>query len=312
MSRSTASNGPKSAKAATKVVKTQKKTKSTPSSRRHHFEGFAQRISKMKIDPIRRTRRGVGAEGAHELEGEASYFRTALDEWKDLNLSENFTTFAKNVYNISDSLPMVIFHEETIMDNLITYITKGDVMSLEPLLALMSHFAHDLDVRFEKHFQRAVATVAHVAATNAEPEVVEWAFTCLAWLFKYLSRLLVPDLRPLYDLLSPYLGKQKQKPYVIRFAAEAMSFLVRKAGTTYHKSREPLDTIVEHMLNDFAANETASDDLYSQGLMTLFTESIKGVQGTLHSGGNTVLQCLTRFCFNADHSEFLKGRSLQI
>ncbi|CAD0094511.1 unnamed protein product [Aureobasidium mustum] len=312
MSRNTASNGPKSAKAATKVVKTQRKTKSTPSSRRHHFEGFAQRISKMKIDPIRRTRRGVGAEGAHELEGEASYFRTALDEWKDLNLSENFTAFAKNVYNISDSLPMVIFHEETIMDNLITYITKGDVMSLEPLLALMSHYAHDLDVRFEKHFQRAVATVARVAATNPEPEVVEWAFTCLAWLFKYLSRLLVPDLRPLYDLLSPYLGKQKQKPYVIRFAAEAMSFLVRKAGTTYHKSREPLDTIVEHMLNDFAANETASDDLYSQGLMTLFTESIKGVQGTLHSGGNTVLQCLTRFCFNADHSEFLKGRSLQI
>ncbi|THY45871.1 putative HEAT repeat protein [Aureobasidium pullulans] len=312
MSRGTASNGPKSAKAATQVVKTQRKKKSTPSSRRHHFEGFAQRISKMKIDPIRRTRRGVGAEGSHELEGESSYFRTALDEWKDLNLSENFSTFAKHVYNISDTLPMVLFHEEAIMDNLITYIEKGDVMSLEPLLALLSHYAHDLDVRFEKHFQRAVATVAQVAATHAEPEVVEWAFTCLAWLFKYLSRLLVPDLRPLYDLLSPYLGKQKQKPYVIRFAAEAMSFLVRKAGTTYHKSKEPLDTIVAHMLNDFASNETASDDLYSQGLMTLFTESIKGVQGTLHSGGNTVLQCLTRFCFNANHSEFLKSRSLQI
>ncbi|KAI5206320.1 putative HEAT repeat protein [Aureobasidium subglaciale] len=312
MSRGSASNGPKSAKTATKVVKTQRKKKSTPSSRRHHFERFAQRISKMKIDPLRRTRRGVGAEGSHELEGESSYFRTALDEWKDLNLSENFSAFAKQIYNISDTLAMVIFHEEAIMDNLITYITKGDVMSLEPLLALLSHFAHDLDVRFEKHFQRAVATVAHVAASNAEPEVVEWSFTCLAFLFKYLSRLLVPDLRPLYDLMSPYLGKQKQKPYVVRFASEAMSFLVRKAGTTYHKSKEPLDTIVDHMLNDFASNETASDDLYSQGLMALFTESIKGVQGTLHSGGNTVLQCLTRFCFNANHSEFLKSRSLQI
>lgn len=311
-SRGAASNGPKSAKVATKVVKSQKKTKSTPSSRRHHFEGFAQRIARLKIDPIRRTRRGVGAEGSHEVESDSSYFRTALDEWKDLNLSENFSAFAKHVYNISDSLAMVLHYEEFIMDNLITYITKGDVLSLEPLLALLSHFAHDLDVRFEKHFQRAVATVVHVAASNPEPEVVEWAFTCLAWLFKYLSRLLVPDLRPLYDLLAPYLGKQKQKPYVIRFAAEAMSFLVRKAGTSYNKSKEPLETIVEHMLSDFASNETASDDLYSQGLMTLFTESIKGVQGTLHSGGNAVLQCLTRFCFNAEHSEFLKTRSLQI
>jgi U3 small nucleolar RNA-associated protein 20 len=309
---SAASNGPKSAKAATKVVKSQKKRKSTPSSRRHFFEGFAQRIARMKIDPIRRTRRGVGAEGSHELDGEQSYFRTALDEWKDLNLSENFSAFAKAVYNHSDTLPMVIFHEQRIMDLLMTYITQGDVMSLEPLLALLSHFAHDLDVRFEKHFQRAVATVVHKAATDAEPSVVEWAFTCLAWLFKYLSRLLVPDLRPLYDLLAPYLGKQKQKPYVIRFAAEAMSFLVRKAGISYHKTKEPLDCIVDHMLNDYASNETASDDLYSQGLMALFTESMKGVQGTLHSGGNTVLQSLTRFCFNAQHSEFLKTRSLQV
>ena len=122
----------------------------------------------------------------------------------------------------------------------------------------------------------------------------------------------VPDLRPLYDLMSPYLGKQKQKLYVIRFAAEAMSFLVRKAGSSYSKNKEPLDIIVEHMLKDYASNEGNSTDLYAQGLMTLFTESIKGVQGTLHSGGNAVLQCLTRFCFDVNHSDTLKSKSLQV
>lgn len=313
MSRGNDSKGARPFKPSTQVVKPRKATKSTPSSRRHHFEGFSQRIARLKIDPVRRTRRGVGAEGSHEVEKESSYFRTALEEWKDLNMSEAFTAFAKEVYPCSESLAMVLHYEDRIMDTLIKYIAKGDSLSLEPLLALLSHFAHDLDVRFEKHFQRAVGTITQVAASHADAESVEWTFTCLAWLFKYLSRLLVPDLRPLYDLMAPFLGKQRQKPYIIRFAAEAMSFLVRKAGTTYRKNKEPLHLIVRHAILDFAqANDARPNDLYAQGLMALFTESIKGIQGTLHSGGNAVLQCLTTFCFEPEHSESLKNSALDV
>lgn len=286
---------------------------STPSSRRHHFEGFTQRVAKIKIDPIRRTRRAIGAEGSHELEGDASYFRTALDEWKDINLSENFTEFAKAAYPVSESLAMVIHYEDKIMDLLVSHMEKGTTISLEPLLALLSHFAHDQDVRFEKYFQRAVATVTRIAARDPEPEVVEWCFSCLAWLFKYLSRLLVPDLRPVYDLMVPYLGKQRQKPFIIRFAAEAMSFLVRKAGSAYNRNKEPLSLIVDHMLRDYATAVSATpNELYSQGLMTLFTESIKGIQGTLHSGGNAVLECLTNFCFDPKHDTTFKSSTSRI
>lgn len=313
MSRGKTTTGARGPKSATKVVKPRKVTDGTPSSRRHHFEGFTQRIAKLKIDPIRRTRRGIGAEGSIDLEKESSYFRTALDEWKDVNLSEHFTAFAKAAYPLSESLAMTLHYEDSIMDLLIEYIANGNSISLEPLLALLSHLAHDLDVRFERHFQRAVATVTQVAAKDPEPDVVEWSFTCLAWLFKYLSRLLVPDLRPLYDLMAPYLGKQRQKAFIIRFAAEAMSFLVRKAGSAYRKSKEPLDLIVNHMLRDYAAATSASpNDLYAQGLMTLFTESIKGIQGTLHSGGNSVLECLANFCFNPELDATFKTSSSQV
>ncbi|GAB7348382.1 hypothetical protein MBLNU459_g6816t2 [Dothideomycetes sp. NU459] len=313
MSRGTDSKAARPSKPSAQVVKPRRAKHQTPSSRRHHFESFSQRIAKLKIDPVRRTRRGVGAEGSHEVEKESSYFRTALEEWKDLNMSEAFTAFAKEVYPLSESLAMVLHYEDRIMDCLMSYIAKGDSLSLEPLLALLSHFAHDLDVRFENHFQRAVGTITQVAAKHADAEAIEWTFTCLAWLFKYLSRLLVPDLRPLYDLMAPFLGKERQKPFVIRFAAEAMSFLVRKAGTAYHKNKDPLHLIVTHALRDFAGSSGhASNELYAQGLMTLFTESIKGIQGTLHSGGNAVLQCLTAFCFEPEHHESLKNSSLDI
>ena len=156
-----------------------------------------------------------------------------------------------------------------------------------------------------------------IAAKIEAPEAIEWSFTCLAWLFKYLSRLLVPDLRPLFDLMKPFLGKEKQKTFIIRFAAEAMGFLMRKAGAAYEKSKEPLERITTHMVEDFV--ESQQPDLYAQGLMTLLTESIKGVQGTLHSGGNAILRCLIDLCFDRSRQgkdesalQLLKGSLISV
>ncbi|KAK4555996.1 U3 snoRNP protein [Recurvomyces mirabilis] len=277
-----------------KVVKPKAtKRRSTITTKRHRFEGFSERIAKLKIDPIRRRR---NAEELDELTEEtAAYFGRSLTEWRDLNLSATFTAFAKEVAPSCDSLPMVLHNEAKIMETLTAYIEKADELAMEPLLKLMSDFAHDLDVRFEKHFATAVSTIAEVAAKHQDPAVVEWSFTCLAWLFKYLSRLLVPDLRPLYDLLSPYLGKQTQKPFIIRFAAESLSFLVRKAAATYDRDTEPLDRIITHMLSDESAiGDQRTADLLRQGIMTTLTEAIRGVQGGIHSGGLAIVRSLLK------------------
>lgn len=262
----------------------------TESSRKHHFESFSKRIAKLNIDPIRRTTRRVDD---HDLSASTSYLKNSFEEWKDLNLSENFNAFSRELDPLCESLPQILHHADCIMDLLIRYIEKRDALSLEPLLSLVSHFAHDLGVRFEKYFARAVQTVCQVAAKHPDIEVIEWSFTCLAWLFKYLSRLLVPDLRPLYDLMAPLLGKEHQKSFVTRFAAESMSFLVRKAGASYHRDKEPLQIIVSHALNDLevlAQRDDASQ--YQQGLMSLFVDSVKGIQNGLHSSAEAILKVL--------------------
>ncbi|KAK5009683.1 U3 snoRNP protein, partial [Cryomyces antarcticus] len=248
-----------------KVIKPQKKsTKSgTASSRKFRFESFSKRISKLTIDPIRRARRNeVNTDGDSEV---SSYFKTAFEEWKDLNLSEQYTNFSREVAPLCESLTQVVYYQDRIMDILIGYIAKQDANSLKPLLDLLAHFAHDLQDRFDKHFERAVATICRVAADHADAEVIEWSFNCLAWLFKYLSRLLVPDLRPLYDLMAPMLGKTHQKPFITRFAAEAMSFLMRKAGAVYHRDHKPLDDILAHIMVDHEKEAAEHDvSLYQQ------------------------------------------------
>ena len=274
----------------------------TTSLRKHRFESFNQRISKLHIDPIRRSRRNEVEAG--DLTGSASFFKASLDRWKDINLSDNFTSFVREIEPICNSLVQILHYNQRVFDLLVNYIGKRDSLSLEPLLDLLGNFAHDLGVRFEGHFLKAVTLVASLAAKHADVEAVEWSFTCLAWLFKYLSRLLVPNLRPLFAIMAPLLGREPQKIHTTRFTAEAMSFLIRKAATVYAKDTKPLTIVVDAIYDDILqVSESGLTEsnlrLYQHGLMTLLVNSIKGIERKLHSGGPHIYRCmLDRQCSN--------------
>lgn len=272
--------------------------KGTESTKAHRFEPFSQRVAKLKIDPIHRVRRPSFGEDGDET---SSHFRASLDHWVDMNLSENFTEFASHVGPLSESLPQILYHEAKIMALLVEYIEKRDQFSMEPLLSLLAQFARDLGVRFEKHFATSVTLVASVAATHPEVEVVEWCFNCLAWIFKFLSRLLVPDLRKLLSIMTPYLGKERQKPYVARFAAESLSFLIRKAALVYYKNKAPLDRAVSFLFEDLrTCADSRNVEIYKEGLMVMFSEAMKGVKGGIHSNGSDILNCLLQHVVAGD------------
>lgn len=279
----------------------------TESSRKHRFQSFNQRISKLRIDPVHRSR-------LIDLDADAtaSHFRTALNRWKDLNISEDFTDFVKAVEPLCESLPQILHYEEEIMGALVSSIEKRHSLSLEPLLDLLAKFAHDLGPRFESHFPVALRLVASLAAIHSDVEVIEWSFECLAWLFKYLSRLLVPDLQPVFQIVAPLLGKEVQKTHTTRFAAEALSFLIRKAAIVYHKNPAPLDKIVQHIIEDFSSVDDASTtyELYQHGLMTLFVESTKGVERKLHSSGAQVYACLLDHILNSNGDQLKRGAEI--
>ncbi|KAH3904834.1 hypothetical protein HBI56_226880 [Parastagonospora nodorum] len=273
----------------------------TESTRNHTFKGFSQRIAQIKIEPVRRGRSTILDDA--ELEATFSYFRDAFNEWRELNLSEGFSIFARRVASLCDSLPQVLHHSDRIMELLIEYIEKGDKFAEEPLLSLLAHLAHDLGERFEKHFEQAVTVVARLAATHADVEVIEWSFACLAWLFKYLSRLLVPDLRPVFDLISPLLGKERQKAFVSRFAAESLSFLIRKAGAGYHRDKTPLRLIVSHISKQVEDLQGSAKDYdFQNGLMYLLADSLKGVQRGFHSSAPAILQELLAETYREEHA----------
>ncbi|PBP19527.1 down-regulated in metastasis [Diplocarpon rosae] len=274
-----------------RIVKIRKGKKGTAHQKNHRWESFTVKISKLNsLDPIRRVRRyDIDTD---DFSTTTSYLGAGLEKWAELNMAETFTMFSREVSEMCESLPQIIHSEEKIMTLFVTYIEKRERESLEPLLELMTDFAHDLGARFEKHYPKALELITSIAGLLQDAAVIEWSFTCLAFLFKYLSKLLVPDLRPTYNLMAPLLGKSRQKPHIARFAAEAMSFLIKKAGAPAHRSTA-LPLIVKYAKNDLQSIQgTKEFGLYYHGLMTMFAEAMKGNGLSTHTSGPAIFKSL--------------------
>jgi U3 small nucleolar RNA-associated protein 20 len=274
-----------------RIVKTRKIKKGTSHQKNHRWESFTTKISKLNsLDPIRRVRRhDIDAE---DLSTSTSYFKSGLEKWQELNISGGFVDFSQEVLPMCDSLPQILHFEDKIMGILLAYIEKMERESLQPLLELLTDFAHDLGTRFESHYAKALDLITSIAGSQQDIEVIEWSFTCLTFMFKYLSKLLVPDLRPTYNSMAPLLGKQRQQPHIARFAAEAMSFLVKKAGAPAHREKA-LSLIVQHAKTDLQSiSGTKQFGLYFHGLMTMFAEAMKGNGLTVHTTGPAIFGSL--------------------
>lgn len=272
-------------KSSGRIVKARKH--STPHQKHHRFETFTTKIAKFNsLQPLRKVRR-------HDLDDDdlstaTSYFQSSLQKWGELNISKPFTNFKRDVFYLSESLPQLLHFEKRIFESLVKYISLQDAESLEPLLDLLTAFAHDLGMRFEKHYATSLALLVDIAGKPQPVEVIEWTFGSLAFLFKYLSKLLVPNLRPTYDVIAPLMGKSRHPPHIARFAAEALSFLVKKAGAPSHKETS-LPTFINHVKADLCSIEGDRQfSLYQDGVMTMFAEAIKGNDHTLHSAGPTI------------------------
>ncbi|OTB06602.1 hypothetical protein M426DRAFT_20700 [Hypoxylon sp. CI-4A] len=274
-----------------RIVKSRRGFTGTPHQKNHRWESFTTKISKLhSLDPLRRVRRhDLDAEN---LETTTSYFKNGIEKWADINISKDFTLFRRDVRPFCDSLPQILHFQDNIVELLVKYISKHDKESLEPLLDLLTALAHDLGTRFEKHYPTALSLIVGVASRPQDAAVIEWTFGCLAFLFKYLSKLLVPDIRPTFDALAPLLGKSRNPPHIARFAAEALCFLVRKAATPSHREKS-LPKLVEHVRLDLeSSRDSRQFGLYHHGLMTMFAEAIKGQGRGIHTSGTEIIKAL--------------------
>ncbi|KAK9458006.1 hypothetical protein V1511DRAFT_491455 [Dipodascopsis uninucleata] len=265
-----------------------KRTKPKEGRKRHRFVSFRDRIDSIKIDPLRKARQQIEV-GDKSTE---SFFHVALLSWREMNSTKCFTDFFFAVRDISQSLPQVLYHKQKIFDEFEKSISLKDQYSLQPLLDLLTNFAHDLGPEFEEFFPRAAKVL--VDATNHEEiVVVEWTFNCMAYLFKYLFKVLMNDLAAIFDLLFPMLLQSQRKPHLARFGAESFSFFLRNSKSV------DIEPFISHVFEKIT--ESKSKGL-RESVPLLFSEALKGPEGTLHSKSPRLLLKLQNYC-SIDYSD---------
>ncbi|KAM8908719.1 small subunit processome component 20 homolog isoform 2-T2 [Spinachia spinachia] len=243
-------------------MKIKSKSSYHKSENTYKFLTFAERLSHVKIDVIHR----IDRTGSYAEEVE-TYFSEGLTKWRDLNLTEHFTTFLKEVSTHSQSFNMLVFHQKAIVASLKTHLAVKNSLAYEPLLDLVVQLARDLQTDFYPHFPDFFLLITSLLETN-DTEVLEWAFTCLSYLYKYLWRLMVKDMTNIYSLYSTLLEHKKE--HIRRFAAESFSFLMRKVPD--------IDALLSLVFSDLQQHPDKAE-----GAGQLLFEMCKGVQHMFHS-----------------------------
>lgn len=266
-------------------------------AKEHTYVSFTDRVASIRIDPIRRSE---GKRNAVDSDAD-SFFKNALDRWNEINLAAKYTTFAQKCAPLSLSLPMIIYNSDKIFDMLESACLETDEHSVEPLLDLLVNLARDLGSDFEPYYERSLKICLYLIETfqrdDSKVFIVENAFNSLAYLFKYLSRLLCTNLVPTYRVLLPIFGGSKQRGFVLRFAAESMAFLIRKC------KGDSLVQIVSYIVDSIMESESKHTQQQLSAASQLLSGTLKGPNITLHSKATDMLDVYLRVSLEKDCAE---------
>ncbi|XP_016914705.1 small subunit processome component 20 homolog [Apis cerana] len=233
------------------------------------FKTFSERISEIDVDIFHY----VSHRNEENDEETETYFYQTLQKWNFLNLTEGYCSFKKKVRNIV-TLPQLINQKQFIIDTLIEYLEKRDILFLQPILELVVAVSKDLQKDFYEYFPRCLIVIIDLLRTK-DTEQIEYTFTSLAYLFKFLWRYLIQNIKTVFDLLLPLL-EDTQPAYVNNFAAESFAFVVRKI-----KDKDSFLKTILHILKN---NPNAIS-----GCGKLLFEVISGIPGQFHSCAEQML-----------------------
>uniref|UniRef100_A0A8C5L0M4 UTP20 small subunit processome component n=1 Tax=Jaculus jaculus TaxID=51337 RepID=A0A8C5L0M4_JACJA len=228
----------------------------------YRFLTFAERLGNVNIDIIHRIDRTASYD--EEVE---TYFFEALLKWRELNLTEHFGKFYKEVIDKCQSFNQLVYHQNEIVQSLKTHLQIRNSFAYQPLLDLVVQLARDLQTDFYPHFQDFFVTITSILETQ-DTELLEWAFTSLSYLYKYLWRLMVKDMSSIYRMYSTLLAHKKL--HIRNFAAESFTFLMRKVS-----DKNALFNLMFLDLNEHPEKV--------EGVGQLLFEMCKGVRNMFHS-----------------------------
>ncbi|XP_031356227.1 small subunit processome component 20 homolog [Photinus pyralis] len=238
------------------------------------FQPFAERIANINIDIFHR----IGHENEEPDEEHSCLLYQSIVKWDTLNLSDPYNQFRREIgpHNLI-TLPQLIHKKDHVAATLLKHLRLKNILSIQALLEIVVAFVNDLRQDFYPYYPDFLRVIIDLLNTK-ETEQLEWTFTCLAYLFKFLWRPLVKEVKTVFGSLLPLLSDARPD-YINDFAAQSFAFVVRKVKDW----PSFLGTLVKVVRSTGQASE---------GCGKLLFEVIYGVNGQFHSCADAILPFL--------------------
>ncbi|XP_059169859.1 small subunit processome component 20 homolog [Physella acuta] len=234
----------------------------------HHFVPFSERISSVNVDVIHRIRR-------IDDETEGTLFGECLTKWTELDLTDNFSCFRREIVGQVQTYEQLVHHKEEIINSIKKHLEVPNSLALNALLDLLVQLARDLQQDFVPHFYEFFTILVRLLSSRSQDvESLEQIFQALAFLFRVLWRFLIKDFKDVYRHFSRLL-MNSQKDYIKVFASESCAYLLRKV-----KKQDELLNFLFGSLNE-------SPELVD-GIGLLLFEMVKGVKHHFHTISKSV------------------------
>uniref|UniRef100_A0A6P7FQB3 Small subunit processome component 20 homolog n=1 Tax=Diabrotica virgifera virgifera TaxID=50390 RepID=A0A6P7FQB3_DIAVI len=238
------------------------------------FLPFSERISNIDIDIFHK----VPHEYDSQDEENETFFQQTITKWTVMNLSQGYEKFQRDIrFYDYITLPQLLLVKDHLIQTMLKYVKEGDPLYMQPLLELIVALARDLQKEFHQYFPEVLETLINLMNTK-NTEQLEWIFTCLAYLFKFLWRPLVKDINSVFNSLLPLLSDSKPE-YINNFAAESFAFVARKV-----KDKK---TFLNLLLKTVKSQPDGVP-----GCGKLLFQVICGVDGQFHSCAESILPFL--------------------
>ncbi|KYQ90452.1 HEAT repeat-containing protein [Tieghemostelium lacteum] len=239
------------------------------------YQTFAEKISKIDINIFSK----VG-DVIIELEDENdSYFNQTIQVWRELNVTEHYGGFCNHIRKYHNSIAEVLLHKEKIVEILLIHLSKPNSMALKPLLSVLAALFRDLRSEIYGSFYKILKVLMDLLKQTLKPDSIEELFTSICYMLKFLEKQIIPEFFKFYQIYSQLFLQKRQ--YIRRFAAESMSFIMRKIVL------EEMDKTLEFLNQQLEKNHQSPE--YLDAFSFLLFHSVKGVKSKFHSRCEYVL-----------------------
>lgn len=154
--------------------------KSFSDGKRFVFQNFAQRISAVNIDVFHK----LTADDADVVgDSEIPLAAATLARWVELNCTQQFSDFRRELEPMLMSLPLILRLRGQIFEVVRRHLSGAQNLALKPMLEVTAALAADLRHEFYHEFGPLLSTLTSLL-TPSDVEQLEDVFSTLCYLFK--------------------------------------------------------------------------------------------------------------------------------